>query len=170
MTDEEKAAEARAQATALEAKKKEDEANAKSPEQIRIETLEKEKQEILVREANYKVAYLKEVRKNEGTATEETEEDKIRRIYREEQTRDRLNQIDTETKSLLEKALKENRELRLAAQNRPAHFATGGGSSTEQPVVVSTLVTPEQIAAFKARGWSDKDIERYKKNLSKNSR
>lgn len=168
MTEEEKAAEAKAQATALEAQKIKD--AEKSPEQVRIETLEKEKNEILVREANYKAAYLKEVKKNEGTALEETDDERVRRIVREEQSRDRLTQIDNEKEALLQKALKENKELRLANQNKPSNSSTGAGGSSEQPIVVSTVVTPEQIAAFKARGWSDKDIERYKRNLQKNSR
>ncbi len=47
---------------------------------------------------------------------------------------------------------------------------SGTGSHTEGRQVVDTMVTPEQLAAFKARGWTDKDVERYKKNLLKNSR
>lgn len=176
MTEEEKkAAEANALATAQEEERKRKEAeaaaNAPTPEQARIAELEKEKQEILVREANYKVAYLKEKKKNEGLEPiEETDDERVRRIVREEQARDRVNAIDAETKALLEKTLKENKELRLAHQNKPTNHSTGAGGSTEQPIVVSTIVTPEQIAAFKARGWTDKDIERYKKNLQKNAR
>lgn len=173
MTEEEKkAAEASVQATALEEQKKKDaELNAKSPEQVEIEKLRKEKEEILVREANYKLAYLKEARKNEGNGdpVDEPEDERIRRIYREEQAKERLSQIDSAERVLLEKTLKENHELRLAQQNKPAASPTGG-SSSEQISVTSTVITNDQLAAFKARGWSDKDIERYKKNLSKNTR
>lgn len=172
MTEEEKAAEAKAQATALEAKKKaEAEAAAKTPEQIRIEELEAEKAAITEREANYKLAYLKEVEKNKNLGKpEETDDERVRRIVREEQAAVRLSQIDTEKETLYQKTLRENKELKLAIQNKSPNSSTGAGGSTEQPIVVSTVVTPEQIAAFKARGWTDKDIERYKKNLAKNSR
>ena len=170
MTEAEKAIEeAKAQAIALEAKKAKegqpDEAEAK------ILALEAEKNAILEREANYKLAYLKEKKKNdELDLTNESDEERVRRITREELASQRLTQIDSEKEALLQKTLKENKELRLANQNKPTNFATSSGGSTEQPIVTSTIVTPEQINAFKARGWSDKDIERYKRNLAKNSR
>lgn len=173
MTEEEKAIEANAQAIALEEqKKKEAEANAQTPEQLEIAALRAEKDAILEREANYKLAYLKEVKKNEELGNpEESEEDKIRRIYREEQARERLNQIDAEEKALLEKTLKENKELKLAIQNKPSSTPTGGsGGNSEIMGVRDTIVTPEQETALRNRGWTDKDIERYKHNLRKNSR
>lgn len=175
MTEEErKATEANALAIAQEEARKKAEAdalaNAPTPEQAKIVALEAEKAAILEREANYKLAYLKEKKKNEGAGDpEETDEERVRRIVREEQSRERLTQIDSEKEALFQKTLKENRELRLANQNKPGG-STAAGASTEQPVVASTLVTPEQITAFKARGWTDKDIERYKVNLRKNIR
>ncbi len=176
MTEEEKkkATEAEAQRIAAEqeAKRKEDEAKAAqlTEAEAKIKAIEAEKAAILEREANYKLAYLKEKKKNEGIDPDETEEERIRRITREELANTRLNQLDGEKEELLQKTLRENKELRLANQNKPTNIPAGGGGSTEHPIVVSTVVTPEQISAFKARGWSDKDIERYKKNLQKNSR
>lgn len=174
MTDEEKkAAEANALATAQEEERKkkeaEEAAKADTPEQIRIKELEAEKAVILEREANYKVAYLKEVDKNKqlGNPEDETEDEKIRRITREELAKKEIAAIDKEKEELFQKTLKENKELRLANQNKPPANPTGGGGSTEQPIVQSTLITPEQLAAFKQRGWTEKDIERYKKNLQR---
>lgn len=168
MTDEEKAIEANAQKIADEQKAKEalDAANAKTPEQIRIEELEAEKATILEREANYKVAYLKEKKKNEVVDPEETEEEKIRRITREELAQTRITAIDEEKEALFQKTLKENKELKLVIQNKPTDKPTGG-SSNENLEVKSTVITPEQLAAFKAKGWTEKDIERYKKNLQR---
>ena len=61
------------------------------------------------------------------------------------------------------------KELKLANLNKTnMPPASQGGHSEGQPVR-STAVTSEQLAAFKARGWSDKDIERYKKNLQRYS-
>lgn len=174
MTEEEKkAAEAIALATAqeeAEKKRKEAEAavNVETPDQIRVRELEAEKAVILEREANYRAAYLKEADKNKNRIpADETDEERVRRITREEIANRDVARIDVEKEALLKKALKENSELKLAMQNKPPATSTGGGGSTEQPGVVSTLVTPEQLAAFKARGWTDKDIENYKANLRK---
>lgn len=174
MTEEEKkAAEAIALATAQEEQsKKEAEEKAKASaldeSEAKIAALEAEKNAILEREANYKVAYLKEKKKNDDFAPiEETDEERIRRITREELSKDRITAIDEEKEALLRKTLKENKELKLAIQNKAPSSSTGSGSHTENPEVVSTIVTPEQLAAFKARGWTEKDIERYKKNLLK---
>lgn len=170
MTEEEKkAAEANALATAQEEeKRKQAEANALTESEARITALEAEKNAILEREANYKLAYLKEKKKNDDFGSEESEDERVRRIVREEAAVSRLSQIDGEKEALFQKTLRENKELRLANQNKPSNTSTGAGASTEQPLVVSTVITNEQLAAFKARGWTDKDIERYKKNLSHN--
>jgi hypothetical protein len=171
MTDEEKkAAEANALATAQEEarKKKEedDKKNLPTESELKILSLEKEKEEILVREANYKIAYLKEKKKNEVFDPNETDDERIRRITREELANTRLAQIDTEKEALLQKTIKENKELKLVIQNKIPDKPSGGGHN-EHIEVQSTSVTPEQLAAFKAKGWSDKDIERYKKNLQR---
>lgn len=167
MTEEEKkAAEATALATAQEEERKKAEL-VKDDAETRIAELETEKAAILEREANYKVAYLKEVEKNKNLNTaDESEEDRIRRITREEMAQSQIAKIDAEKEDLLKKTLKENKELKLAIQNKPAG-ASASGSSNENQVVTSTVISPEQLAAFKARGWTDKDIERYKKNLQR---
>lgn len=136
----------------------------------RIKELEDEKAAVLVREANYKAAYLKEKRKNETTGEiEETPEELARRVTREELANAQIGRIDAERETVYQQTLKENRELKLAQMNKTT-VATAPGSHTESRPVSDTLVTPEQIEAFKRMNWSDKDIERYKKNLQKNSR
>lgn len=165
--EEKKAAEAIALATAQEETRKKAEAEAPTEAEQKIIALQKEKDEILVREANYKVAYMKEKKKNENFADiEETDEERIRRITREEMANNRLNEIDKEEKALLEKTLKENKELKLAFQNKIPDKPSGGSGGEEQKVQ-TTIITPEQLAAFKAKGWTEKDIERYKKNLQR---
>lgn len=170
--DEKKAAEAIALATAQEeVKKKEAEEAAKAPTEAeaKILALEAEKNAILERETNYKLAYLKEKKKNEQLDPNETDEERIRRITREELAAERITAIDSEKEELLKKTLKENKELKLAFQNKIPDKPSGG-SHSENIEVTSTILTPEQITALKARGWSDKDIERYKKNYRKNQR
>lgn len=131
--------------------------------------LEAEKARLIEESANYKMAYLKEKnRKKEGVPNDEDDEEKMRRIAQETLANSRLAEIAREQDAIIKKALKENKELKLTQKNRPAE--TPVGIHTEGQTVQDTSVTPEQLKAFKDRGWSDKDIERYKKNLKKNSR
>ena len=136
--------------------------------EAKVLALEAEKATILEREANYKIAYLKEKKKNEQIDPDETDEERIRRIAREELANERITAIDSEKEELLRKTLKENKELKLAISNK-TNVSASSGSHTESIPVTGTQITPEQLAAFKAKGWSDKDIERYKKNLKRYS-
>ncbi len=135
--------------------------------EAKVAALEAEKATILEREANYKAAYLKEKAKNREPDIDETDEEKFRRIAREEMAQANISQIDTEKETLLKKLAKENKELKLAQLNRtdiPASTTT----HTEGQGVKDTVITPEQLAQFKAMGKDDKWIANYKKNLLKN--
>lgn len=135
-----------------------------------ITALEAEKEKILEERENYKKAYLKEVEKNKQDNGEESEEDRIRRVTRETLQETRLAEIDKEREELLQKALKERDELKLALKNRTTGSPASMGGHSETVAPTDTRVTPEQLAYFKSRNWSDADIERYKRNLAKNSR
>lgn len=142
--------------------------------EAKLAQIEAEKNKALEEAANYKIAYLKEKKKaREEDAyvdQEESDADRVARLVREEVARQKVVQLDQEKEQLLKIALKENKELKLAHLNgsvRTPPAAVGGHS--EGAPVRDTKVTPEQLDAFKARGWSDKDIERYKKNLSRYS-
>lgn len=162
--------------------KKTTEANAESivtPEEVRVLppteedleakvlALEAEKALHIEEAANYKMAYLKEKSKKTEFFEDESEEDRLRRITREEIANSRLSQIDRDKDEIYKKALRENKELKLAQLNRTGTPPASLGTHTEGYQVKDTLVTPEQLTAFKARGWSDKDIEKYKRNLQK---
>lgn len=133
-----------------------------------VSKLQAEKNRLIEESANYRVAYLKEKKKKENfdDEIEETEDEKIRRIAAETVADSRIAEIAREQDVIIKKALKENRELKLAVSNKTP-VAAAVGAHTENSPVVSTSVTPEQLTAFKAKGWSDKDIERYKKNLKR---
>ena len=138
--------------------------------EVKIKALEDEKAQLIENEANYKLAYLKEKSRNKENFEDESEDDKIRRISKETLAESRIAEITKEQDVLLKTALKENKELKLAQLNKTTTTPPAGmGTSTESQQVRDTLVTPEQMTAFKAKGWSDKDIERYKKNLIKYS-
>lgn len=139
-----------------------------SPEdaEARIAALQAEKAAILEREANYKNAYLKEVKKNESL--DETEDEKMERVAKKVLADSRLAEIAREQEAIIQKALKENKELKLVQMNKNTPPASIGTHNESTPVA-DTLVTPDQMAHFKAKGWTDKDIERYKKNLQRST-
>ena len=132
--------------------------------------LEAEKARLLEEKDNYKNAYLKEKRKKEGIIDDEdvlNDEDKLRKIAREEMSNSRQAEIAREQDLIIKKALRENKELKLANLNKTNSTPASVGTHSESIPVTSTIITPEQMAFFKQKGFSDKDIERYKKNLQK---
>lgn len=135
----------------------------------KVSELEAEKARLIEEAANYRVAYLKEAKKKMAPEDEE-EDDRIRRITQETLASSRLAEIAREQDTIIKKALKENKELKLAQMNKTDIPISTTSHTETSAVVKDTLVTADQMAAFKARGWSDQDIERYKKNLVKNSR
>lgn len=154
--------------------KKATEANAvsiapqeKSEAEMKIEALEAEKAQLLEEKVNYKMAYLKEVNKDRDP--NESEEERLRRIIREETATSRISAIDKEKEDLLKKTLRENSELKRTFSNKPDVPASNTVHSEGQRVT-DTIITPEQLAQFKAMGKDDKWIENYKKNLRKNMR
>ncbi len=138
----------------------------------RIAQLEADKAKLIEEGSNYKLAFLKEKDKNrsKGTESEETEEERIDRIVNEKLNLKKVEAIEAEKDAILKKLAKENKELKLAQLNGIKAPPTGMGSHSEAQPVRDGQVTPEQIAAFKARGWSEKDIERYKANLRRYAR
>ncbi len=62
---------------------------------------------------------------------------------------------------------KKQAEMATALQNRAGLGASGLGSSTEGQVVADNILTADQFSDLKAKGWDDKKIERFKKNLRK---
>jgi len=136
----------------------------------KIEQLEAEKAKLIEESANYKLGMLKAKAKNrdfEPTDEDGGDDERLRRIAREELANSRLAQIASEQDLIIKKALKENKELKLAQLNKTSATAASTGATSEGEPVKDTLVTPDQMAAFKKRGWSDKDIERYKQNLQR---
>lgn len=135
-----------------------------SDAEARIAALEGEKAKLIEEGANWKVAALK-YKKNEDS-DDESDDDRMRRIAQETLANSRLVDIAREQDDIIKRALKENRELKLAQLNKTTTTPPAAvGTHSEGRPVTDTLVTPDQLSAFKARGWSDKDIERYKKNL-----
>lgn len=118
---------------------------------------------------NYKIALNKEKskKKPDDFVDDEDEDDRIQRIVDARIASSKIAQIDAEKEAIYQKAIRENKELKLAQLNKTTTPPATMGTHSESIAVTDTLVTPDQMAIFKAKGWSDKDIERYKKNLNK---
>ncbi len=134
-----------------------------SEAETRIATLEAEKAKLIEESSNWKVAALK-YKKSEKEDDDLDEDDKMKKIAQSVISESRLAEITREQDEIIRQALKENRELKLA-RSKPNDPPAGTGTHTESTPVRDTVITQEQLTAFKARGWDDKTIERYKKNL-----
>ena len=134
--------------------------------EAKVAQLEAEKKQLLEEKTNYQAAYLKT---KAVSREDEDEEDKIRRIAQETLAGSRLAQIAAEQDALIKKALKENKELKLAQLNK-TDIPVSTTTSTESVAVKDTFIIPEQMAQFKSMGKSDKWIENYKRNLQRNTR
>jgi hypothetical protein len=134
--------------------------------EARNAVLEAEKAKLLEESTNYKAAYLKEKAKQSDGGDDE---ERLRRIAREELSNSRLAEIAREQDAIIKKALKENKELKLAQLNKSDVPLSVGSHSEGQPVK-DTIITLDQMTQFKAMGKSDKWIENYKKNLIRNTR
>lgn len=131
----------------------------------KIATLEAEKAKAIEEASNWKVAALKF--KGKENPEDESEEDRVARIVAQQLSEKRVAAIDAEKDTLLKQLAKENRELKLAQLNKPNTPPAADGTHNEGQKPQDTEITAEQLAAFRARGWTDSDIDRYRKNLKK---
>ena len=74
-----------------------------------------------------------------------------------------------EEKAFVQKLMRENKELKLAVQNKPADTPAGSSASSERDEAsVAPKFSKEQMAYLKEkRGFTDKDIETLWKNYQK---
>ena len=76
--------------------------------ELKVTALEAEKAKLMEEKENYRQAYLKADKGNTG---DEGDDDRLRRIAREEVANSRLADIAREQDEIIQKALKENKEL-----------------------------------------------------------
>lgn len=98
---------------------------------------------------------------------EETEDDRIARKVREVLSQTQTEQARRRQEEIVKQALKENRELKAALQNRSQISSAPGSSSKESPETRDSYFTDEQLAYFKKRGI---DPAKVKENLLKAKR
>lgn len=120
---------------------------------------------------NYRKAYLKKAGGKEpdedDNSSNEDGDEMMRRIVREEMLATRESEIQSDKDALVAASVKKIKELTLALKNRGQVTSNSGqGSNEDKPEVkVETVLSDTQLAGLKAKGWSDKKIEAFKKNL-----
>ena len=161
------------------------EAAAAQPETVVTPTTTEVDYEAKLAEANAKIAKISEEKENyrkgmlkakgklpdEDDNSSNGEEDidsKVKRLVQEQLLQTQEAQAQAEKDMLIADMAKKNKELTLALKNRgQISTATGQGSNEDKPEVkVEKTLSTDQIASLKAKGWSDKKIEEFKKNLA----
>lgn len=80
----------------------------------------------------------------------------------------RETQLRKQQEELIQKALRENKELKraLQAKSQVSNMSMGSaGSSTQE--VSDGVLSKDQIQTLKSKGWDDAKIQKFKENLSK---
>ncbi len=121
---------------------------------------------------NYRKAYLKKAKgqpeEDDNSSNDENIDSKVKRLVQEELLQTREAQAIAEKDALVLASAKKIKELTLALKNRGQISGTGQGSNQDRPEGrTDNVLSNEQLSALKARGFDDKKIEEFKKNLSK---
>lgn len=129
----------------------------------------KEREAKLVEERdNWKTAALKYKGKASSELSSEEDEERMRAVARQALAESGLADLAKEQQAIIERTLKENKELKLAHLNKNAAPPAAMGTHQETIAVQDGTVSPEQMNYFKnILKWDDKTIERYKQNLRK---
>lgn len=94
--------------------------------------------------------------------------EEARQIAREEFLVTQEGKLQAEKDSLINEALRQNKELQTALKNR-GQMGSGTASGSNQDRFeskVDTVLSNDQLNALRAKGWDEKKIEAFKKNLT----
>lgn len=117
---------------------------------------------------NYRKGMLKAKGKAGDEDTEETVEDKVSRLVKEQLLETEFSKVTAEKDDLIKKTIARNKELEVALKNRTQISSSGAGSGSEQKLTVKdNVLSDDKLKQLKAMGWNDAKIEAYKKNLMK---
>lgn len=171
MTDEEKKAAADKDAADVKAKA-DAKAAAKEPSEFEKQLAEKDDKikKLTEDRDNYRRGLIAKKGKNDkGEDIELTVDEKIAAGIEEALLNSSIARESAEKDEIIKKALDRNKELETTIKNRSQITTTEHGGSNEQRLIPKDAVLSEdKIKELKARGWDDKKIELFKKNLTKN--
>lgn len=133
---------------------------------------DKELSQVRTEKDNYRKGMLKakgKLPEEDDNSSEEDLDAKIDRKVQERLLQTREAQVQSEKDALVLSLAKKNKELTLALKNRgQINTSSGQGSNQERPEgKVDNVLSNDQLASLKAKGWDDKKIEELKKNLNK---
>ncbi len=126
-----------------------------------------------VEKENYRKAYLKnaggnppEEDDNSSNGTEDIDS-KVKRLVSEQLLATKEAEAQADKDRIISNMAKKLKETTLALKNRGQITTTSGQGSNEEKAEgkVDNVLANDQISALKAKGWSDKKIETFKKNL-----
>lgn len=134
--------------------------------QSRYEALEAEKVRLEAEKNNYRKGMLKAKGKADDDYAEPEEDDeRIRRIMREELLNSDAARVQTQQQELIKSLLNKNKEMATALRNKAQMTPSGGSSADDGKPSKDNFWSPEQLADLKARGL---DPEKVKANMLKN--
>ena len=133
---------------------------------------DKELSQVRTEKDNYRKGMLKakgKLPEEDDNSSEEDLDAKIDRKVQERLLQTREAQVQSEKDALVLSLAKKNKEITLALKNlRQINTSSGQGSNQERPEgKVDNVLSNDQLASLKAKGWDDKKIEELKKNLNK---
>ena len=122
---------------------------------------------------NYRKAYLKKAKtdilpdEDDTSSNEEDIDAKIARKVQETLLATKEAQLQADKDKVISDMAKKLKETTLALKNRGQISTTSGqGSNEDRPEVkTDNYLSADQITALKAKGWDDKKIEAFKKNV-----
>lgn len=114
----------------------------------------------------------KDIAKGKSDWSDDTDEtltpEKYREIAREEAEKalalSGLAQANKEKDDLVKKALRDNKELRTALQNRPNTVAQGAAADNT-PASTADIIPAAKLAELKAQGWTDAKLDKLRANI-----
>lgn len=112
---------------------------------------------------NYRQMALKWKKKATGSV-EDDEDDEVEARVQARLAEERAAALQKEKDAMLEKALRENAELKNAVKNRPAGSPVGAPGA-DGPKVPDQIISPELMNYFKnVLKWDDDKVELYRTN------
>lgn len=79
----------------------------------------------------------------------------------------KLNQIEAEKNALIEKALRENKELKIALANKQGISTAPSGTSSDTSTSSTSYWSPDQIKELKDKGFTDEMIRQAAQNAKR---
>lgn len=136
-----------------------------------ITALEDENKRLSTERESYRQAYIKgnarlKAKDLPPEERADIDDERFQRIVDERLASSQLVANQQKMADLVKKMARENQELKLSSQNKPSNTSSALSSAGAATPTATTAVNPTVDQIAKARGWSPKMIERYKKNLA----